>query len=260
VPIASARPRAGGFTLVELLVVIGIIAVLIAILMPALSRAQKAARTVTCLSTVRQLSTAYLMYTNQHRRSIPFYQNTEATGLWIGQLRAVYSAIDQHRLCPEAWESYGPVTGSRTGTAFRAWGPSNFPFMGKQTGSYAFNGWLYYYNTATPRTRGSPWSGSPPGLNDPGYPRLEVDWHRMPARGASNVPVFSDGIWADGWPRPDDKMPRSLYVGGYIGSNVPNQGFSADGGVATHMGRFVVARHGLAVHVAFPGGGRESGV
>jgi len=59
-----ARGRA--FTLVELLVVIGIIAVLVGILLPALSRAQEAGRATACLSNLRQISMGLLAYANDN--------------------------------------------------------------------------------------------------------------------------------------------------------------------------------------------------
>jgi prepilin-type N-terminal cleavage/methylation domain-containing protein/prepilin-type processing-associated H-X9-DG protein len=59
------------FTLVELLVVIGIIALLIAILLPALSAAREGAKTVTCLSNLRQLCLAANVYCNNNGGSYP---------------------------------------------------------------------------------------------------------------------------------------------------------------------------------------------
>jgi prepilin-type N-terminal cleavage/methylation domain-containing protein len=67
----SQRPNRRGFTLVELLVVIGIIAMLIAILLPTLSRAKEQANRTACMSNLRQLASALLMYSDENKGYYP---------------------------------------------------------------------------------------------------------------------------------------------------------------------------------------------
>ena len=67
----AVRRQDSAFTLVELLVVIAITAVLIALLLPALSKARAQAYQVTCLSNLRQLGFAFVAYANNNRGSLP---------------------------------------------------------------------------------------------------------------------------------------------------------------------------------------------
>ncbi len=146
-----------GFTLIELLSVISISAVLMGILMPCLSRARDQARTVSCLSSVRQIGLSFVMYAAENNGyTMPNYDPDTDT-YWWGQKRS--EGIDHTKgfvwpyLHSELRDkSVYECPGQRLGTYTLQGKPAGEPDDPKWiTSTYGYNG----YYLCPPR---SPWA------------------------------------------------------------------------------------------------------
>ena len=92
------RETKRGFTLVEMLVVVGIIAILMAMLLPALSRAKDQAHRISCINNLRQLDMSAQMYADENEDQLPPRRMTPNT--WVQRLKSYYVA-DKIVECPK---------------------------------------------------------------------------------------------------------------------------------------------------------------
>jgi len=129
--IGSTSPRRG-FSLSELLVLIGIVVVLLGLLVPMISRVRAASRQAACLSQVRELGLAYTAYlADSDRRGFAFDFGPQSS--WVTVLRSRLGMGEQAYRCPAA-----AGQGNDFGTATMSWTLALQPASGpvSVTGSY----------------------------------------------------------------------------------------------------------------------------
>jgi prepilin-type N-terminal cleavage/methylation domain-containing protein/prepilin-type processing-associated H-X9-DG protein len=231
--------RQRGLTLTELLVVMGLIAVLISLLIPVVSKARAAARATTCLSNLRQMGTAWTMYTAEYRGCLlPYVWNTPTTpdvawsGYWPGALDA-FNVRGESLLCPSANEPIDVAPRRGYGNAIRAW-----------TGKYSSNGTAIKLNAETYRN-GS--YGYNRYMTAGGGQGVDGNAVRLTAvQNISDTPLFMDCAYADVEPDNGEEAapvepPPDL------------QGGSVTPGTPEHW-KITIARHGVAINVCMADG------
>jgi len=181
----AMKDKAKAFTLIELLVVIAIIALLMALLLPALSRVRKQARAVGCQANLRQWGFIFSMYADENNGRFPGW--VESAEPWPQVLKALWP---YHRdtndlfLCPMARKPQNePLNSSdwQLGSTFAAWSLQSTAGRSRLDCSYGLNIWAQYV----------------PG-SEAGGSRDSRSWQTVPARGAANVPLLLDSVlwWA----------------------------------------------------------------
>ena len=224
---STATRKSQGFTLIELLVVIAIIALLMSILMPALSRVKEQARIISCRSNLRQWCLYFQMYTENNNGRFEAGVGNGHTHHWGNALRPYYNNDHKMACCPTAMKPL--IIGPNGETAGRwnvnsAWGR----FYGEgyapegDYGSYGINGWVE----------------DPPSSYATVYENFETvyNWRTPSVKEAGYVPLFMDALRFNVFPRHIDSPPPL--------EDQPWEG-------TQHMRRICIDRHSGGINMAF---------
>lgn len=232
-PSNHATSRSNAFTLVELLVVIGIIALLIAMIMPALAVARDSAKRVQCLSNLRQMVIAANAYAVTYRGSYPiaYYTASEGTTIYnySWDMTIISSPAQPTQIVPGIlWQGRGTLQIQQC-PAYEKRTTSVDPYTG------------YNYNTSY--------------IGHGQFERIVAPTKMSAVRKPSETVIFGDGQYAGGankymrapFPNPADQLFVGRWAGtqGFRHRRMTNVAF-CDGHAETFRDRYTSNADGAA--------------
>ncbi|MGD0551750.1 MAG: type II secretion system protein [Sedimentisphaerales bacterium] len=226
--------RSRGFTLVELLVVISIIALLMAILLPALSAARRQAKNIKDMANQRQWGVMLTMFAQDNDGKLMVGWNGGT--MWMTDLLRYYKGSDDIRLCPMATQLLSNVGVVGTFTAWGKYGEQGYyngqtPYWGKpgMYGSYGINGWVQDALDVGATVNGTK-------LYDTVADHAKY-WRTINVPHPDKIPLFGDCMWDGGTPDATEPPPSA--------SGVQNGG---------DMSIYCLDRHKGAINMTFMDG------
>jgi prepilin-type processing-associated H-X9-DG protein len=219
--------------LTELLVVIGLITVLISLLLPAVGKARSASHATGCLSNLRQMGTAWTMYTAENKgRLLEYIWNSPTSpdiawrGYWPGVLDT-YNVRGDVLLCPAADEPVPFNQNNGYGSVRYAW-----------TGRYQSFGSVVRFNASTYRDSSYGYNRY---LTAGGGFGQDGKANRITSvKPLTNVPVFVDAVFVDFLPNNGSEASPVPAPPNLRGADFPP-------GEPEHW-RFLITRHGRGVN------------